>query len=130
MGRPPVALGIWPDMIQAASGVQALALRLGMTERGLRWVFTGQRSLQGRNAAAARAFARLHDIGLRAYRHPSSGDALLVSSASGWFLVPAEPGGWDRAVVARRQPSEDWSSLSALEVDFASTWPSISPWEV
>jgi len=130
MGRPPVALGIWPDMIQAAGGVRALARRLGVSERSLQWVFTGQRSLRSSNATTARAFARLHEIPIRVFRHPSSHGALLVSSASGWFLVPAEPGGWERATVARRCPAEDWYSLPALEVDFASIWPSISPGDV
>jgi hypothetical protein len=130
MGRPSLALGIWPAMIQAAGGVLPLAQRLGVTPRALQWVFTGQRSLRSSNAPAARAFARLHEIQIRVFHHPSSRGALLVSSASGWFLVPAEPGGWERATVARRQPTEDWSALPALEVDFASIWPSISPGDV
>jgi hypothetical protein len=117
-------------MIEAARGVSHLAHALGITARGLRWVYTGQRALKGKHAAAARAFARLHRINLRAYSHPSSPAALLVSTASGWFFVPSEPGGWDRAVTARRNPDEDWSSLPALEVDFPSIWPSISPWDV
>lgn len=129
-GRPAVAFGVWPEMIEAARGVLPLALALGITPRGLRWVFTGQRALRGRHAASARAFARLHQIGLRAYSHPSTPGSLLVSTASGWFLVPAEPGGWDRATPAHRSPDEDWSSLPALEVDFPSVWPSISPWDV
>lgn len=129
-GRPPIAFGVWPEMIQAARGVAPLARALAITPRGLQWVFTGQRALKGQHAAAARAFARLHQIGLRAYSHPSSPAALLVSTATGWFFVPSEPGGWDRAVPARRGPAEDWSSLPALEVDFPSIWPSISPWDV
>lgn len=129
-GRPPVAFGVWPSMIEAARGVLPLAHTLGITPRGLRWVFTGQRALKGRHATAARAFARLHQIGLRAYSHPSSPGSLLVSTASGWFLVPNEPGGWSRAIPARRAHDADWSSLPALEVDFSSIWPSISPWDV
>lgn len=117
-------------MIQLAGGVEKLARRLEITPRGLRYVLTGRRALKGRHAAAARAFARLHQIGLRAYSHPSSPGSLLVSTASGWFLVPNEPGGWSRAIPARRAPGEDWSALPALEVDFSSIWPSISPWDV
>lgn len=129
-GRPHVAFGLWDEMIQLAGGVHKLALRLGITPRGLRYVLTGRRALKGRHATAARAFARLHEVSVRAYTHPSSPGCLLVSTASGWFLVPAEPGGWDRAVPARRGDDEDWSSLPALEVDFASIWPSISPWDL
>lgn len=125
-GRPPVALGVWPDMIDAARGVAPLALRLGVTPRGLRKVFTGRGCLTGSRAGLALAFAQEHGIVLRCYLHPTVQRAYLVSSPSGWWTVPIAPGGWARRSPSRRPLGVSWDFLPSIEVAFSLAWPNIA----
>lgn len=126
IGRPPVALGVWPEMIEAAGGVGALACRLGITPRGLRRLFTGRGLLTGSRGALALALAKERGITLRCYLHPSIRRCYLVSSPTGWWTVPIAPGGWARRLPSRRSLGESWDSIPALEVAFSLAWPNIA----
>lgn len=121
-GRPPVALGVWPDMIAAAKGAGGLARILECCPRHLRRTFTGLANLHGPRAVLACLFAEGHGIRARLYVHPRTRGWLLLSMASGWFELPNQPGGWWRKAPCSRRHDEDWSRLGDLELDFSASW--------
>jgi hypothetical protein len=117
IGRPPFALGIWPDMLAVMVTEEDLADVLAVSSRHLRRVFTGLASLQGPRAELSILFAAKHGIPMRQYIHPSKRAMMLVSAADGWFEFSRGQTPVDR-VPALRKIGEDWSSLPSLEVPF------------
>jgi hypothetical protein len=114
MGRPPLALGIWNEMIFEAGGVEQLAQVVGLTRHGLNPIFTARHALPGPSRKLAEIFAR--EKGL--YIHPRDKGCYLVSAADGWWSVPVD-GAWGDRVPTSRLECEDWRSIHMLELPFA-----------
>jgi hypothetical protein len=117
MGRPPLALGIWNEMIFEAGGVEQLATLVGLTRHGLNPVFTARHPLPGPSRKLAEIFAREKGIQARLYIHPRDRGFYLVSSADGWWSVPVD-GAWADRVPTSRLEGEDWRSIHMLELPF------------
>lgn len=119
MGRPPVAYGIWPDMIAAAGGPAAFCSETGIPPRTASRIWQGQVRPRLAHREACLAFAQRHAVRSRAFVAPD-GPGFLVSCPDGWFRVQDAPGAWNYRVSARR--ASNWGLLGDLELDWALFW--------
>ena len=118
MGRSPITLGIWGDMVGAAGSVENLTNVVGLSRQNLHLTFTGQRNLSGPSRVLALEFARSHGVKARLYVHPLRRGHLLISAADGWWLVGPNRS-WADRVLCLRTKTDDWSTLPLLEIPFA-----------
>lgn len=121
MGRPPLAYGIWPDMLAAAGGPRRFCAQTGIPARTASRIWQGLVRPRAAHRAACLAFAQRHAVRSRAFVAPSGG-GFLVSCPDGWFRVRDAAGAWADRRPARRDPDTDWSGLDVLELDWALFW--------
>lgn len=127
MSVPPMSYGIWQDMVAEAGGMTALALQLSCSLSWVRKLSRGARNPRGPHAALALAFARDRGVRARAYEHPSTHGAYLVSAADGWWTVVPGPGAWGKR-QAIRVPARVLPRLALLEVPFDRFWAICTAW--
>ena len=119
MGRPPITLGVWGEMIFQAGGVEALAQIVGIARQNLFPVFTARRNLTGPARVLAEAFARDRGIPMRLYIHPKWKGFFLISAGGGWWAIERGKS-WESRMPSSRAEWEDWRHLSQLEIPFSS----------
>jgi len=126
-GRPIVAFGIWPEMVQAAGSVRGLAAELDYSCFHLQGLMQGRRNTRGSHRKLAQGFARSHDINPKIYSHPIIKGCFFLSDAAGWWIVNPGAGKTPLDTLHAREPwpyllRKQLENLEGLELQFGIMW--------